>query len=372
MSAPLLHFKLVKHYRGFSLDCEAEFQSGITAIFGPSGSGKTTLLNCIAGLARPDAGEIEVLGRPVFSSARHVDMPPEKRGFGYVFQDAALFPHMSVLSNILYGYKLTPRERRKTDPEQLIGLFQLSGLLDRGVRDLSGGERQRVALARALATSPVLLLLDEPLASLDAGFRGIILGYLKRVWQELRTPMLYVSHSISEVVALAQDTLVLSRGQAIARGNPLQVLVHPGVHALADYASFENLLEAQVLAQWGAEGLTELAVGNARLVARDVRRQPGQRVMVSIRAGDVILALDVPPRTSARNIVPATIRDIHVADSRALVYADVGTCLVAEITASALRDLELRRGQEVYLIIKVNSILVLDAPEQPLTSDTRP
>ena len=145
-----------------------------------------------------------------------------------MFQEAALFPHMNVRENLMYGYKLTPAERRTTRPEHLVELFRLSPIMDRGVANLSGGERQRVALARALATSPKLLLLDEPLASLDVGFQGIIMEYLKRVWRELRTPMVYVSHSISEVMSLAESVLVLSDGRPVVHARPSKALVHPG------------------------------------------------------------------------------------------------------------------------------------------------
>ena len=362
MNTPLLTFNVAKRFPGFSLECEGTFESGVTAIFGPSGSGKTTLLNCIAGLITPDTGEIEVLGRTVFSSALRENVPPEKRRFGYVFQDAALFPHLSVADNISYGYRLTPVQQRRTDPEQLVELFQLSSLLDRGITNLSGGERQRVALARALATSPNLLLLDEPVASLDVGFRGVIIEYLKRIWRELRTPMIYVSHSMSEVMALAETTLVLSGGRPVVHGRTSHVLVHPGVSAMADYATLENLVEAEVVSSQSDDGLAELRVGDVRLVAPEVHRQPGEAVMISIRAGDIILALDVPPRMSARNVVGGMIEEVHVRGSRVLVYADVGARLVVEITPDALRELELRQGQRVYLIIKTNSILVLDVP----------
>jgi molybdate transport system ATP-binding protein len=359
----LLRFDIVKRFAGFSLECQAALESGVTAVFGPSGSGKTTLLNCIAGMVTPDQGEIEVLGRTVFSSSRRVNLPPEKRRFGYVFQDSALFPHMSVRGNVLYGYKRTPPKHRRIDPSQLVELLRISHLMDRRVANLSGGERQRVALARALATSPELLLLDEPLASLDGGFRGVIIEYLKRIRRELRTPMLYVSHSISEVMALADTTLVLLHGKPLVYGKISQALIHPGLSGMADYAALENLLEAVVVNPKRDEGLAELRVGGARLVSPGVSRGVGEAVMVSIRAGDIILALDAPPRMSARNAIPATIEEIHVLGPRVLVYADVGARLIAEITRSALRELDLRQGQRVYLIIKTNSIAVLDAPD---------
>ena len=362
MKKPLLTFSVTKRFPGFALECEASFESGVTAIFGPSGSGKTTLLNCIAGLTDPDEGDIEVLGRQVFSSSRRKNLPPERRRFGYVFQDSALFPHMSVRENIMYGYKLTPAEHRVTDPDDLVGLFRLSPLIDRSVTTLSGGERQRVALARALATSPDLLLLDEPLASLDGGLRGIIIEYLKRVSRELRTPMVYVSHSISEVMALAESVLVLLDGKRVVHGPATQVLVHPDVSKIADYATLENLLEAEVFSVGGDGQLGELKVGDASLLVPDTRRSAGDTVVISVRAGDIILALDVPPRMSARNVVPARIEELHVVGPRVLVYVDVGARLVVEITPNALAELELKVGQTVQLIIKTNSIMVLDAP----------
>ena len=363
MNNPLLNFGVTKQFSGFRLECEAAFEPGVTAIFGPSGSGKTTLLNCIAGLVTPDEGVIEVAGRTVFSSSSKVNVSPEKRRFGYVFQDSALFPHMTVRENITYGYRLTPAKHRRTEPDQLIDLFELGHLIDRSVTNLSGGERQRVALARALATSPELLLLDEPLASLDIGFRGRILEHLKRVWRELETSMVYVSHSISEVMALADTALVISNGRQVVHGKPSHVLVHPDVIEIADYASLKNLLEAKVVAVGSEDGLAEVMAGNARIVAPGIYRSPGDDVIISIRSGDIILALDVPPRLSAQNVISASIDEIHVLGSRVLVYLGIGVPLVAEITPNALKDLDLRKGQQLYVIIKTNSIIALDTPE---------
>jgi len=363
MSGAFLEFNVTKRFPGFDLECRGAFEPGITAIFGPSGSGKTTLLNCIAGLTRPDSGEIVVDDEILYSSSTRKSVPPERRRIGYVFQESALFPNMTVRDNVLYGYRLTPAARRKTDPAQLVDLLDLGSLMGRSVSNLSGGERQRVALARALASSPRLLLLDEPLSSLDLGFRGVIMEYLKRIRGEIGTPMVYVSHSISEVMALAEMAFVLHEGKGLAYGRPSQVLIDPAVTGLADYSTLENLLEARVVTQPNGV-LAELQVGNSRWLVRDVHRQPGEMVMISVRAGDVIVALDVPSKISARNVIGAVIDDLHVLDDQVLVYADIGVRIVVEITPAALEDLGLQKGQELYLIIKTNSILVLDRPER--------
>ena len=356
----MLELRVRKSFGDFVLECEARFGDGVTAIFGPSGSGKSTLLNSIAGLVRPDVGEIRFMGEALYSSDEGVHVPPEKRRLGYVFQDSALFPHMSVADNIHYGYKLTAREDRRIEPSQLAELLQLERLMGRSVGNLSGGERQRVALARALATSPRLLLLDEPLASLDGGLRGVILGYLKRVRSELGTPMVYVSHSISEVMALADNALILRDGKVVAYGRASEALVTPEVSAFAQFDTLENLLDARVARRYDEEDVAEIELGDARVIATGVRRGEGESLTVSIRAGDIIVSRQIPPQTSARNAIRARVSEIHRVDSRVLVYADIGTRVVVEITRNSLEALELREGTEIYLIIKANSVIPLE------------
>lgn len=360
MSASLLDLKIQKRFGDFSLQCEAHFGQGVTAIFGPSGSGKSTLLNSIAGLIKPDEGEIRFDGQVLYSSANRVHMPPEKRRFGYVFQDSALFPHMSVADNIAYGYKLTARTQARIEPSHLVELLGLGSLLERGIRNLSGGERQRVALARALAISPRLLLLDEPLASLDGGLRGVIIGYLKRIQYELHIPMVYVSHSIDEVIALADSVLVLLNGSVRAYLPASEALAHPQVWQAADYAGLENLLDVVVIHRHSNEDLAELKVGSVRMLATGVRRSEGEALTISIRAGDIIVSRRIPPEMSARNIIQAQITDIHRLGSRIVVYADVGVRIMVEITQNSLESLDLHQGVMIYLIIKANSIIPLD------------
>ena len=331
---------------------------GITAVFGPSGSGKTTLLNCIAGLITPTDGDIEISGRILYSNRRNVNVSPEHRRFGYVFQDSALFPHMNVLQNVLYGYRLTPPSARRVDPDQLIELFGLRPLLERGVARLSGGERQKVALARALATSPQLLLLDEPLSSLDIRFRGVIIQYLRRVRRELGTSMLYVTHSISEVLALAESVLVLDAGRSVAHMPSPELAADPRLSALTDYDALENLVEGAVAGEPDEDGLTRIKVGRVELLAPSVEAGPGDAVTVAIGAADVIIALEESQLLSARNIVPARVEETHALDNRVLVYVDIGVRLAAEITLGSLRNLKLRPGSEVWLILKTAGIVV--------------
>ena len=355
-----LRFDIAKKLGDFELRCSAVFGHGITAVFGPSGSGKTTLLNCVAGLARPDQGEIEVLGQTVYSSQRKMGVPPERRGVGYVFQDSALFPHLNVRDNIRYGHRLTPEARRNVSMEKVVGLLQLGNLLERGVLELSGGERQRVALARALAASPRLLLLDEPISSLDLAFRGLILRYLKQVRDELGIPMVYVSHSISEVMAIASDVLVLDGGANVTQGPPSAVLSDPRLGRLSDYEALENLIDADVVGR-RADGLqVELETDGLRLLAPEVESQPGERVTVSIRASDILVALDVPSRISAQNVVPGVVEEILPLGPRVVLFVRAGVRMMAEITPDALRSLDLSEGDSVYLIIKSTSIAALE------------
>ncbi len=355
-----LKFDITRRLGGFELRCSAAFGHGISAVFGPSGSGKTTLLNCLAGLSRPDRGEIEVLGQTVYSSERKMGVPPERRGVGYVFQDSALFPHLNVRDNIRYGHRLTPEARRAVSMDRVVGLLQLETLMDRSVVGLSGGERQRVALARALAASPRLLLLDEPISSLDLAFRGLILRYLKQVRDELGIPMVYVSHSISEVMAIASDVLVLNGGANVTQGPPSAVLSDPRLGRLSDYEALENLIDADVVGR-RADGLqAELEADGLNLLAPEVESQPGERVTISIRASDILVALDVPSRISAQNVVPGVVEEILPLGPRVVLFVRAGVRVMAEITPDALRSLELSEGDGVYLIIKSTSIAVLE------------
>jgi molybdate transport system ATP-binding protein len=361
--APVLSFRLVRRQKDFTLDASGDAGAGITALFGRSGSGKTTTLECIAGLRRPDEGEVTLNGRVLFSSSGRVNLPPEKRGVGYVFQDGALFPHMTALGNIRYGAGRRPVERaqRAVDVDEVVKLLRLGPLLDRRPAQLSAGERQRVALARALAASPEVLLLDEPMASLDAALRGVVTGYLKRVRRELGVPMLYVSHSITEVLALADSVLLIEGGRVVAFDRPSRVLLQSHAGFWQEAGALDNLLDGVVEDAAPQSGAGKVRVGDVMLFAPVGTRQKGEKVTISIGAAELIVAVEPPRGLSARNIVPARLVKLEQEQGRVFATLDIGAPLIAELTAPAVEDLRLAPGQRVHLVFKSSSIAVLDA-----------
>ena len=356
----VLSLNLRKNFPGFELSVNADLPSGIAAVFGPSGSGKTTLLKCIAGLDRPDDGEIQLRGQVLYSRAGRINLAPERRRVGYMFQENLLFPHLNVEENIHYGYNLTPESRRMVDPGQLVELLELRPLMQRRTAGLSTGEQQRVALARALAASPNLLLLDEPLASLHVSIRGRILRYLKAIRRELSIPMIYVSHSISEIMALADSALVLDKGRQVAMDEPRSLLGQSAAAPLIARESLENIFDVNVTEHLPESGITLAALGETVLALPQIDAPVGQPVSVSIKASDVILASEPPRRISARNILEARVERVNATGRSILVHAVLEQPWVAEITPDALTNLNLQEGEKVYLVIKSSSISLLD------------
>jgi len=342
---------------GFTLEVSFEITAGFTVLFGPSGAGKTTLLDCIAGLATPDSGRIALGEQVFFDGEKETAIPVQGRPIGYVFQDLALFPHLTAEKNVCYGLgKCSPAERR-TRSERILDSFHILPVRNRKPAEISGGERQRVALARALVRDPRLLLLDEPLAALDSPTKSKIIEDL-RIWnREHRIPILYVTHSRDEVFALGERVLVLDNGKVIADGTPHEVMTAPRTETVAQLAGFENILDAAVVAIRGDRGTMtcRLAGSQVELETPLVRAQIDAKLRIGIRAGDILLATAGPVGLSARNLVPAKIVSLEQRDMIVVADVDCGVRLEVHLTLAARDDLKLQPGREVWLVIKTYS-----------------
>lgn len=340
----------LRHRLGdFVLDAAFEAKGHVTALFGPSGSGKSSTVAAIAGLLRPKQGRI-VLDDDVLVDAPKQFVPPERRRIAVVFQDARLFPHLSVKDNLLFGWRRAPQKADAATVDHTIALLGLEHLLARAPRDLSGGEKSRVALGRALLASPRLLLLDEPLASLDQARRNEILPYLERLAREAALPMLYVSHQVEEVARLADDIVVLENGRVKAQGAVFDLLTD--IESTAGIEPLGAVFEARVAAHL-PDGLTALGFDGGTLYVSRLSQSAGERVRVRLRAEDIMLALSEPRDVSANNVLAGKVQSIRVTGNQAVVRLLCGaTPLVSRITAASRTRLSLEPGMAVYAVVK--------------------
>jgi molybdate transport system ATP-binding protein len=330
----------------------------IVALFGRSGAGKTTIVNAIAGIARPTRGRIAVAGRVLFDSAAGIDLPPERRRVGYVFQDALLFPHLSVRANLAYGESLTPAGERFVDRARVLDLLGLAGMLERSTRDLSGGEKQRVAIGRALLASPRILLMDEPLASLDAPRKSEVLQYVELLRDELRLPIVYVSHAVEEVTRLADHLVLVSDGRTIAQGPVADVLGRADLRPFTGRFEAGAVIDATVARHDERYGLTYLAFPDGELVVPNVDALPGSPVRARIRARDVAIALEPPRAASFQNVLAVTVEGFSE-EFGAIVDVSLRlgqVRLAARVTRASAERLGLARGQQVYALVKAIAI----------------
>ncbi len=347
-------------YAGFVLDVDLQLPGrGVTALFGHSGSGKTTCLRCVAGLERASVAHLEVNGELWQDSERGLFVPTHRRALGYVFQEASLFPHLSVRRNLEYGLKRIDKATQRVSWERVIELLGIGHLLERMPGRLSGGERQRVGIARALLTSPRLLLMDEPLAALDLKRKHEILPYLERLHDELDIPVLYVSHSPDEVARLADHVVLLDQGRVVAQGPLQQTLARLDLPtALGEDAGV--VIEARVADHDPAYHLTRLVFpGGAVLVARRPEAV-GHKLRFRVHARDVSLALSRCEDSSITNVLAATVCELAEADTPAhvLVRLDAGgTPLLARITRRSSDHLGLAQGLQLWAQIKAVALL---------------
>jgi molybdate transport system ATP-binding protein len=359
-----LEVRLSHRLGDFTLEAAFTAHGPVTALFGPSGAGKSSLVSAIAGLSRPRHGHIALDGR-LLTETPHLFVPPEQRRIGVVFQDTRLFPHMSVADNLLFGWRRAAAKADSATISHVVDLLGLGGLLRRRPRKLSGGEKSRVALGRVLLASPGLLLLDEPLASLDASRRGEILPYLERLARQEKLPMLYVSHQIDEVARLADEVVVLEGGKVKAQGPVSELLTDLG--AVAGVPPLGAVFDATVKAH-RPDGLTTLAFGGGLLHLSRLPQAPGTSLRVRLRAEDILLALEEPQAISANNVLLCRIRAIRADDTDADVALVCGAAhLVSRITRASLARLGLEEGRTVYAVIKSVTV-AREAPGTPASS----
>jgi len=333
----------------FRLRAAFASDASVTALFGRSGCGKSTLLNLIAGLLRPDRGRIAIGERVLYDSAAGVDVPAERRRLGYVFQDGLLLPHLSVRRNLLYGRFFTPPAERWAELDKIVDLLDLAPLLERRPARLSGGEKQRVAIGRALLASPRALLMDEPLASLDEGRKGEILYYVERLRDEMRIPIVYVSHAADEIVRLADFVVELDDGGVAATGSVGETIGRHGGGAV---------IEARVAEQDLATGLARLAFAGGELYTAELDALPGEKVRVRIAARDVALALSRPVDSSFLNVLPCVVTALEGGDGAGVeVRLDAGGApLAARITRKSAAALGIAPGKPVFALVKAVAV----------------
>jgi molybdate transport system ATP-binding protein len=348
-----------KKNRGtFTLDARLDSPTpGVVALFGRSGCGKTTLINVIAGLLDADSARVALDNEVLVDSERQIDVPPERRRIGYVFQDARLFPHLSVDANLRYAEKraCAPRFVSLSD---IAALLDLGALMQRRTHQLSGGERQRVAIGRALLSQPSLLLLDEPLASLDASRREEVLPYLEKLRDQLAVPMVYVSHNFDEVLRMATHLVLMEAGKTIAQGSIGEMSLHPGLRAIIGADAVGAIVDGTVLGTDPSSSLTRVRVGRGELRVQTAGAAVGVRLRVQLLARDLIVATEKAQHLSVRNmlagVVTAVTQDAGDSD---LISIDVGgTVIMARVTAEATRELKLAPGLPVWALVKAMSL----------------
>jgi molybdate transport system ATP-binding protein len=337
----------------FQLDVEFAADAPIVGLFGRSGAGKTTIVNAIAGIGSPSRGRIRVNGHVLFDAARGIDLPPERRRIGYVFQDGLLFPHLDVEANLLYGQRRRAASERVISDQRVIGLLGLQALLRRKPATLSGGEKQRVAIGRALLAQPRILLLDEPLVALDIARRLEILSYVERLRDELAIPIVYVSHAVEEITRLADVVVVLAEGKTVAVGRAEDVLGRIDLPATTGEEA-GAVIDARVARHDDETMLSTLAFDGGELQVPRIVGAVGERVRARILARDVSLALRRPQEISILNVLVGTVTAVGE-HSAAIVDVQVrigGALVNARLTRHSVRELGVHVGGSVFVLVK--------------------
>lgn len=342
----------------FVLDVTFELPTpGVVALFGRSGCGKSTLIDIIAGLTTPDTGKIALNHQVWLDTERKTNVPAERRGVGYVFQDARLFPHLKVAANLRYALTRAAGSRF-IGFDAVIELLALQPLLERRIQQLSGGEKQRVAIGRALLAQPRLLLLDEPLAALDTARREEVLPYLESLRDQLAIPMVYVTHQFDEVLRLATHVVLLQAGAVLAQGTVSQMSLNPGLRSIIGRDELGAIVDGIVLGQDASSRLHRVRVGGGELQVQSPDLAPGTRLRVQLLARDIIVSTRPPENLSVRNSLPGVVTQIQDDDANSdLVTIDIGGVLImARITKAATDELRLVPGMRTWALVKSVSL----------------
>ena len=372
----MLSVNFTKAFGSFRLETQFEVEEGsITAIFGKSGAGKTSTINAIAGLTRPDVGVIQIGNTTLFDQNLRINLPIYKRQIGYVFQDDRLFPHMTVRNNLIYG---TPKNRdvaNSLNLTDITGLLELAPLLERRPRTLSGGEKQRVAIGRALLSNPKLLLMDEPLASIDVQHRFEILPFIQRVREKTGITIIYVTHALEEVIFIADQIILLSEGRVTAQGTVEEIMSRLDLHPMTSRFDAGAVISAIYSGYDREFDLGELSFDGGTLRIAGLNAEIGIHLRAHIRARDVSLMLDKPKDTSVLNVFKGELIEIRHEDGPQLdLLINIGTPLIARITRKSLNDLNLDIGSKVYVMIKAVAIdrKTLGINVSPLSKKIKP
>jgi molybdate transport system ATP-binding protein len=372
----VLSVNITQAFGSFRLETQFEVEEGsITAIFGKSGAGKTSTINAIAGLTRPDVGVIQIGNTTLFDQNLRINLPIYKRQIGYVFQDDRLFPHMTVRNNLIYG---TPKNRdvaNSLNLTDITGLLELAPLLERRPRTLSGGEKQRVAIGRALLSNPKLLLMDEPLASIDVQHRFEILPFIQRVREKTGITIIYVTHALEEVIFIADQIILLSEGRVTAQGTVEEIMSRLDLHPMTSRFDAGAVISAIYSGYDREFDLGELSFDGGTLRIAGLNAEIGIHLRAHIRARDVSLMLDKPKDTSVLNVFKGELIEIRHEDGPQLdLLINIGTPLIARITRKSLNDLNLDIGSKVYAMIKAVAIdrKTLGINVSPLSKKIKP
>jgi len=368
---PSLRVQITRRvHDGLTLDLSMDLREEIGVVFGPSGAGKSTLLRLVAGLSRPDSGRIELGGEALFDSNQGINAPLRLRRVGMIFQDDLLFPHLDVASNIVFGLAREPRNQREARLREVAALCGVEHLLDRRPETLSGGERQRVGLARALAPRPRLLLCDEPISALDLPNRWMLLDRLKRVQAAEGLPVLYVTHSPAEAIALGTRLFLIEAGRLVAEGPPLEALAGSRQAEFLRVEGVRNVFPGKVAEQPEDQGSTRLALdGGPSLIVPRLDLPLGAPVLAEVRGDDILLSREPVAGLSARNQIEGRIEAVapHGHEAEIVIRAGESRWLASTV-ATATNQMGLGPGQPIHMIIKARSCRVTPAPSDRLIS----